>query len=388
MLVVKKNANPLQTCIEFLPKVGNYLVGFTILSYLSGFAIANLYLSSLGIVNLDVLRTRYILVGLLFLFFLGAILYLVYGLIESLRRNRWESPLKIVSKAMWYSLQNISILYMAIPALRILAGSISNPPIGIPGLSSTVPWSDWLTTAPKAILRRTTVLFASLLIGLVIILAILIVVNPKNKYGTREPRKKWLKEICQEIPRSTGYLIGIFVFLFLWLGLTDLITFLATNKVSVTSSQPLALPQSGWTRFSCGIVVIYAFVAVFLIFLFLSRKPSSKDEEDLQENPLATISGWIYLIAFAIVLIVPLYAYGIYPHLPQQIGGGQLLHVGVIVSGDDLKSHFVVAQNEVYVVDRGPASALFLIINRGTQEHEVLEVSNSLIQSIIYNPSP
>ena len=87
-------------------------------------------------------------------------------------------------------------------------------------------------------------------------------------------------------------------------------------------------------------------------------------------------------------MIVPLYAYYIYPYLPQQIGGGQVLHVGVVVSSDDLKSRFVLAQNEVYLVDRGPASALFLIINRGTQEHEVLEVSNSLIQSIIYNPSP
>jgi hypothetical protein len=386
MLVVKKNANPLQTCIEFLPKLGNYLVGFTLLCYLSGFAVANLYLSSLGIVNLDMLRTRYILVGLLFVLFLGALFYLVYGLIESLRRNRWEPPLKIVSKVVWYSVQNIGIPYIAIPAVGILAGSISNPPIGIPGLSPTAPWSDWLTTAPKAILRRTTVLFAALLIFLAVFLAILIAVNPKSKYGMRESRKKRFNEICKAIPRFPGPLIAIFVFLFLWDGLTNLLTFLTNNRASVTSFQFSPFP-SGWARFFNGIVVIYAIVAVFLTFLFAS-KPSSKDEDDLQENPVANISWWIYLIGVAIVLIVAPYAHGIYPYLPQQIGGGRVLHVGVSVSSDDLKSHFVLAQNEVYLIDRGPASALFLIINKSTQEHEVLEVSNSLIQSIIFNPSP
>jgi hypothetical protein len=387
MLVVKKNANPLQTCIEFLPKLGNYLIGFTLLCYLSGFAIANLYLSSLGIVNLDILQIRYILVGLLFLLFLGAILYLVYGLIKSFRRDWWEPPLKIVSKAMWYSLQNISILLIfVIPSVAILAGSISTP-IGIPGLSPTVPWSDWLTTAPKAILRRTTIVFAGLLIILAIILAILIAVNPKNKYGMREPRKKRLNEIGKAIPRFLGRLIVACVFTLLAIELIDLLTFLATNKVGVTSSQSSSLP-SGWARFFSGIVVIYALVAVLWTFLFLSFRSSSKDKDDLQENPVASISLWVYLIAFAIAVIVPLYAYYIYPYLPQQIGGGQALHVGVVVSSDDLKSRFVLAQNEVYLIDRGPASALFLIINRDTQEHQVLEVSNSLIQSIIYNPSP
>ena len=61
---------------EFLTKLGNYLVGITLICYIFGFIITNLYLGTLGIVNLDMLRTRYILVGLLFMVFFSAIAFL------------------------------------------------------------------------------------------------------------------------------------------------------------------------------------------------------------------------------------------------------------------------------------------------------------------------
>ncbi len=81
----------------------------TLLCYLSGFVIANLYLGSLGVVNVDMLRTRYIQVGLLFLLFLGAISLLIYGLLETLRSCNRESPWRALRRVVGASLQRLAM---------------------------------------------------------------------------------------------------------------------------------------------------------------------------------------------------------------------------------------------------------------------------------------
>ncbi len=57
--------------VKALNEVTKYVVGFTLIAYASGFIITNLYLGSLGIVNLNLLRARYVLGGILFLAFVG-----------------------------------------------------------------------------------------------------------------------------------------------------------------------------------------------------------------------------------------------------------------------------------------------------------------------------
>ena len=77
---------------KFLANLSNYLLGLTILCYISGFAITNLYLGSLGIVNLDILRSRYLLTGMLFIIFIGTIGFLLYGLWNTLREYKEKPP--------------------------------------------------------------------------------------------------------------------------------------------------------------------------------------------------------------------------------------------------------------------------------------------------------
>jgi hypothetical protein len=144
------------------------------------------------------------------------------------------------------------------------------------------------------------------------------------------------------------------------------------------------LPE-GWGRYFLAIVLIYAIPAVYLTLLFITEPNSSREQED---DPLVRTSARIYLIALAIIIIVPVYALGIYPYLPQNIGGGSILRVEALVSSDDLKPHFTNPNIETYLIDRTSNSSLFLLLDKSKQKHRVIEIASGLVKSITYNPTP
>jgi hypothetical protein len=107
--------------LDNLQKAGNYLLSATIICYIVGFIITNIYLGSLGVVNLDLLKSRYVLTGILFIIFLAAITYQIYGLIHLLRENTNQSPIKTIAKVVIYSLRNIAVLLVSSPALTVFS---------------------------------------------------------------------------------------------------------------------------------------------------------------------------------------------------------------------------------------------------------------------------
>jgi hypothetical protein len=392
-MVTARQSNSLVRYTDLLAKFTQQLVGIALLCYLTGFVITNMYLGSLGIVNLDILRARYILSGLLFLFFLSAIAYLIYGLIQTLRRNRQLSLQNLVWKVAWYSFQNIAILYLSIPAIAILAGLHSRLPVGIPQLSLNKSWSNWFAGAPIIILKQSVAHWASLVIMLAVIFSILIIVicvYPKDKYGVRKPRKHLMGELFESIKQKklnlVAFLLGLFVFLLAINFIFDLLGFIASNRISTSSasSLPILFPE-GWRRYFVAIVLIYGLPAVFLTFFFIIGSSSSPEEEEI---PLARTSASIYLTAIAIVIIVPVYALGIYPYLPQHIGGGSMLRVELLVSSDELKPYFADPNVETYLIDRTSNSSLFLLLNKEKQKTRVMEIASGLVKSITYNPTP
>lgn len=381
------NADSKPFYIRMFPSLSNYVVGITLVCYLAGFAITNAYLGSLGIVNLDLLRARYVLTGLLFLLFLGAITYLIYGLVQTLRKHQEKPPLRLVWEVIWHSFQNICILSVAIPAISILAGSLSNPPVGVPGVSPVLPWSDWFATRPASILKNTVVMYGITLFAAIIIFAVVIAVNPKDKHGVRTPRRhmlaKALGKMKQEKLQLLGYLLGGFAIVLAANLILSLLTFIRQGKVSIV---PTSTPLSeGWSRYLGTAIVIYALVAVYLTQLVVFHPSSESEQED---NPTARVSRWIYFVALAVGIIVPVYAFGVYPNLPQQIGGGRVIRVEVITSSEELKPFFADSRIETYLIDHAPRTSLFLLVNKDSQDYRVVEVASSLIQSITYNPFP
>jgi len=85
---------------------------------------------------------------------------------------------------------------------------------------------------------------------------------------------------------------------------------------------------------------------------------------------------------------MPLYANGIYPNLPQQVGGGQVVKVELIVSDDETKSLMLNPENEIYLIDRTTNNTLFLLVDKSTDKYKVVEIPNASIKSTIYKTSP
>ncbi len=187
-----KTPHPL---LDFLSKIGNYLIGVTIICYGAGFAVTNLYLGSMGVVTFDILRARYIIAGVLFTFFLGAIIYLVTGLIQTLRKNLDKPRLNVMTKVLWYSFFNIGVLYFVIPAVGLFAGSTGSQVYEAPKpIQPVIPWADWIAEKPLSILRSTSILFGILIVVVFLIIAVFIIINPKDKDGTRKTRRQILSE--------------------------------------------------------------------------------------------------------------------------------------------------------------------------------------------------
>lgn len=373
---------------ELLPKLSNYLIGITILCYGAGFAITNLYLGSMGIVTFDILRSRYILAGILFLFFLGAIIYLVNGLIKILRRNLQKSPFTIIKEVVWFSLKNISLLYFVIPAIGLFAGTTGSQNYSPPQLSQPeIPWSDWLAQAPLSALRSTGTLFLAGVITFVLLFAAFVIINPKDKDGKRRTRRQFLKEVSQKTKENkwkilSTLLVAFFIIYLLNLS-SSLLSFYLSGKISTAPKKTFTFPN-GWAQLFNAITIIYAFIALYLTSIALF--PPTTDDDD---NPSESTSyASIYVIALGIIMIVPIYVFRVYSVLPQQIGGGQLIKVEVVISDTTLEPLFSDANTETYLIDRTSNTSFFMFQNINEAEYKILEVKNDLIQGITYAHSP
>jgi hypothetical protein len=373
--------------LEFLPKLSNYLIGMTILCYGAGFAITNLYLGQMGIVTFDLLRARYILAGLIFIFFLGAIAYLVVGLFRTLRKHYNKPRISVIMKALWFSLLNIGLLFIVIPAVGLFAGITDTPSYFISHpTQSDIPWSDWLSQAPLSILRFTSILFLIIIFSMTLVIIIFIIINPKDKNGIRTPRRQILAEAYGKFTESKGKdfvsLIGIYIIFYLFSLSGNLLSFYLLGKVDATSKTVFTFPYS-WTQLFTAIVIIYIFIAIYLTFITL-YPPSIIDDDTVHSKSYASI----YMIAICILIIVPVYAIRVYPNLPQQIGGGQLLKVQVVISDKAIEPQFTDQSVDTYLIDRTDNSSFIELQNSAKSEYKIVEVQNGLIQSITYTHSP
>jgi len=295
--------NTLSSFLDLFPKLANYAVGFTLLCYLTGFAIANMYLGSLGIINLDVLRTKYILVGLLFLLFIGAIAYLIYGLYQAICKNFEEPTSKLIKNVIWYSLQNLAVLFFAVSSIALLAGSVTALPVGLPKISQSTPWSVWLSVGPQKALASSAALVAIFILTAIIVLLVFILINPKDKDGIKRPRKQQLAGIFvltkSDFLKALGGIFALFLFSCIFLLSSSLISFLTNNNFSASSNSTDFL-SSGWGRYLGGISLIYIVIATFVLMVNLPKNSVTAETDLSFGNPMRFISAKIYLVTLAI----------------------------------------------------------------------------------------
>ena len=390
---------------KFLKNLSNYLLSATIICYVSGFAITNLYLGSLGVVNLDILRSRYILTGILFIIFFSAILYLLYGLRKIIVENEDKSWFDVLLKVANFSVPRIIIIYAIVPVIAIFAGSANRISPILPQSNSAISWDQWLSTEPLKNIQYTAVTILTLLIAVVsvflIVGIIILVFNPKNKDGSRKSRKENLKILFTAPVKALIdsekniflNLLTIIIVIYVVISLSSVFQLFQTSDITSSTSKESYL-QVGWSRFFIAIVISYAFIAsIVLMFSSLgNRNQVSKVDENKDKKESKDIIGDNFLMIYAIVpviaTIISVYAFGVYPYLPQQIGGGRLLPVVVNSSSADMDTIFTNQTNKTYLIDRAPKNSLFLIVDQTTEKYKIIEVSNDLLESIVFFESP
>ncbi len=367
---------------ELLTKLSSYFLGVALLCYLTGFVITNMYLGSLGVVNLDILRPRYVLSGFLFLVMLGAIALMVYGLILNLRENRRLPLINLMRKVAAYSFTRIVFVSALLLVLPILPGI--RIPISGNSVAPSVPTLQmWLETQPAEAFRYAALVDLVAFIISVTTLFIILAINPKPRSGLRESRKQVLKGYVVTTKNSWMGLIGIFAALFL---VVFVVYVSASLMAAIGNLSGSSYQYEGWIQYVTAIIIAYVFSAVFLSFEFMISR-SSNYEPDVDQ--MSKTTGLMLLLLIAVpTILIPSYTHGIYPNLPQQIGGGKILRVEIFSSSNELRQYFEDPNTETYLIDRTSASTLFQLRSKDKKTWKVVEVANPLIQSITYNLSP
>ncbi len=291
---------------------------------------------------------------------------------------------------------------LAVGAVAVLAGSVSSPPLGVPNVTPVLPLSTWFdmgfADAFSVVSRLFIVSIAVVVLTIAILLTAMIVINPKNRDGVRVPRSKQIKEIFSWFttgPKVRNFLrllvdgVVFFVFLYLIQVLSSLLIFIGSGRQpAVNTSTSGILPSGGWTRFFAGLILIYGIGATILSFFKITSRGTSESHDLSTGDPTEKYFSWIGLIAFATVMIVPVYALGIYPNLPQQVGGGNLVRVEVLSSDQDLHQKLTDPQIETYLIDHASDSILLLLVNNSPAQPEVIEIMSSEIKGLVYTPHP
>jgi hypothetical protein len=345
------------------------------LAYLAGFLITSIYLASLGIVNMDLLRARYILTGVLFLIFVGIPTGLSHGLLQVLRQY-WESPPTfLLRKATAYSLVGIGVALFIVGSLGYLGEVIRFPVLPI-SLDAGYPWSDWANTSLRRLagfwLWSVAVLFGSF-------------VATRSVGFLRERRwrilQRWpRRDLVTHIALDTAIVLvaSTIVPSLIIVGATllSLISFLYTR------GRPIVGISWPWWLFALVATLLYLGYAISLVPGILHARltragelPPQVDEFWPQYFRLLPIG------ALLLSVVVPVYSLAIYPVIPQPLGGGLPVPIRLQVeSADSARS----LRGSLELVDRTSDGSLLLVLDADIGGRRVIEVPANQIRLLQY----
>lgn len=373
---------------DLLGKSGGAVITGTVVCFAVGFAITNTFLGSLGIAVFDILRARYVLSGLLFLFFIGSIAYLLAGVVRILRARKADERLKTTLKIVWFSMLNLTVLSIVVLAISVFGGvqgaRIAEPP----GKVSIIDWGVWIQTEPLRVASSTGSLVGLILAAVAIIVILLLVINPNPKEGPRKSRRDTLRELGAALRReglkSFQPLLGIVAFMYLLNLLASAMGYWATGVVQVSKTYTLSL-HGGWAEYFFAIALIYTFAATYVTLVALF--PPGIDYVG-SAMPFSAFTSYAYLAALAVAIAIPVYALKIYPLLPQQVGGGLPIRVRVSIVESPGSQRFQVDNTSVFLIDRTSSTYIFLVRDSVDESDTLIEIKNELVESVEYIVQP
>jgi hypothetical protein len=364
--------------------------------YICGFVITNLYLGSCGIVSVEILRSRYILTGLLFSIFVLMVFWSTRDVLKQIqqdfRRTRSESrsnsrfpsdrPLLYVINIFFYTIQTWLPLSLGVLLLAVLTRSRH---VFSEQGSLFDHWNpDWeLVAVSSAQIAFALLLIPFLVVGISFFLGDHIhrpiSFNQKRDNGITSrlfiSTKLFLKDCFDNI------FVWIFYF-FISFGMIFVVRSGVTLLLATIDRLPTDVPHEseGWLRLLLLSFSLYA-IATMILLWFLAVKlvttqgyfPTNKEKED--KSPTTSESSFPGILITVILgfLILPSYVLGVYPYLPAQIGGGRPVAVHVtLVPETDLK------EGVYYLLDRTYWSTI--LIKRSLDHTNVFEIPNDSIR--------
>lgn len=386
---------PKSSLIKKLGKYSEYSIGVGVLLYILGFIIENVFLGSFGISLFDILKARYILIGFLFAIFFLAVGIPTLDIIKFFRDSQKIPFYKVIIRLAKNSAVLFIALYFVGLILEILSGPQGNLPLGVAEINPIQPFSLWISKAfPEFFIKylRSMAAFGLIIFCILLLVLILFVaINPKTE-EKRISRKDLLKGFFSNV-KTKGMspildLIGIlFLFTIIFPMITSLIVFLTTNKINPYSIDTLNFSMDYslvFFRFIVAVVLSYLGVSIsFISIIYQGKVVEAKN--DSAPRLLDWVTGWAFLVAIIITFLVPIYTYGVYPLIPQQIGGGKPAKVNIIANDLGIQKKFQQPNCQPYLIDRTSSSVLVLCTNNNSKTYEVIEVQLNKIDMITFS---
>jgi hypothetical protein len=315
--------------LDFLKKHGVLLLAGV---YFLGYLITSMHFASYGVVSFELLRIRYLATGLLFIFYLALIVLPAFLLMRNINRDKkkhgrtWAAAGVAV-----YSATGLVTVYLSIQVLSNVSGlSAMATPVAANWnkLGEHLPRNlQWAALATGGIL-----LFAVAMI--LVLLGVVAIWRVAN-------RKRPILEKSDVELKWTSLLISLpvaYILIFLLFEAFEVLSLLIdTRSFAATTASPklsVVSLSEGWRRLFFAAAGFYC---LFVVLVAVPRLAGSSDADEQQAyGPVYRSyvqAGLLYWIATIVMVVFGAYVVGVYPYLPQQIGGGK--PVPVVVQLED-----------------------------------------------------
>jgi hypothetical protein len=348
--------------------------------YSIGFIISNLYLGSLGALNLDILRIRYLTTGILFLLFVASFVWPLMGTVSFYRDHIGKHPIRVIAALLERIYEKYGLVVLVFLFCSPLA-TFTSVPVGVPSISAPRPWDDWLTIeAPQSLRMSVDLLSKAVAIGIALIFIIVLVAlvrGPARSSADYRSRREILflgtrRLLAFFLPwRLPLVLLGLVAFNLM----LSLMGFITSANVQV----PIQRDTSSIGRFIAASFIFYMLANVFVFVGFMMRSGTESTPSSRRASLLPAI-----LIVSAIVTSV--YALGVYPSMPQQVGGGKPISIAIELVSDDGRPQTDDTLREYFLLDRTQDALILLAPPLPHLGYTVLEIPLARVATVTYLP--
>jgi hypothetical protein len=285
-------------------------------------------------------------------------------------------------------------LLLLITVLEVLTGPEDTLPLGVTEINPVQPLTLWISNIFPHILMlwlKNALFFGLFTTGLLASIFGFFIVFIHEVDGIRLKRTEYIKIVAKRIKGSKRKifldLLVILVILFVFLPLiTSLIIFVTSNKIDNALPNGVSLfnlVKPAYFRFVLAIVICYFYISVILLALvYIGKGDKTKSNEKPRSMHLAM--GYSYFAVIIFVLLIPIYSCGVYPLIPQQVGGGRPVSVTIIMNENE-SNYNQISQCSQHLLDRTSTSLLVLCSKINGEDYVVQEIEMDQVRSIIFN---